>query len=48
VVEEALALLSADERSGFTSRWPCLRKAPAIAHAGVHPGEEERHSCLSS
>jgi glycine oxidase len=48
VVEEALALLSADERSGFTSRWPCLREAPAIAHAGVHPGEEERHSCLSS
>lgn len=49
VVEEVLALLSANERSGFTSKWSCLRETPAIALADVHPGvDEERHTCLSS
>jgi glycine oxidase len=49
VVEEALALLSADERSGFTGRWSCLRPLPVTTRADTHPGvEEERRTCLSS
>jgi glycine oxidase len=49
VVEEALALLSANERSGFTGRWSCLREIPAATRPDTRPGVEEgKYTCLSS
>jgi glycine oxidase len=49
VVEEALALMSANERSGFTGRWSCLREIPGATRPDTCRGVEEgKYTCLSS